>query len=136
MLDKAQRLRRMRDFALLSQRGRVIFGPFFTLRFRPSQTATRVGFVASAKIFKTAVARNRVKRRLREVLRLSREIWPEKIDLLFIARPETTDADFEALLAAVKRVFEKIPEALKEPPRPRKNLKARRKTSVIYRDKA
>lgn len=136
MLDKAQRLRRMRDFALLSQRGRVVFGPFFTLRFRVSQEATRVGFVASAKIFKTAVARNRVKRRLREALRLSKESWPVKMDLLFIARPEATDADFEALLAAIKRAFEKIPEALKEPPRPRKNLKARRKTSVIYREKS
>lgn len=135
MLEKAHRLRRMRDFALLSQRGRVVFGPFFTLRFRVSQEATRVGFVASAKIFKTAVARNRVKRRLREALRLVKDAWPIKMDLLFIARPEATDADFEALTAAVKRVFEKIPEALKEPPRPRKNPKARRKTSVIYRDK-
>ena len=135
MLDRAQRLRRMRDFALLSQRGRVVFGPFFTLRFRPSQTPTRVGFVPSAKIFKTAVARNCVKRRLREALRLSQAFWPDKMDLLFIARPETTDAGFNDLLAAVKRVFEKIPEALKEPPRPRKNLKARRKTSVIYQDK-
>lgn len=136
MLEKAHRLRRMRDFALLSQRGRVVFGPFFTLRFRVSQEATRVGFVASAKIFKTAVARNRVKRRLREALRLVKDAWPIKMDLLFIARPEATDADFEALAAAVKRVFEKIPEALKEPPRPRKNPKARRKTSVIYKDKS
>lgn len=133
MLPKVDRLRHMRDFALLSQRGRVVFGPFFTLRFRPSQAATKVGFVASAKIFKTAVARNRVKRRLREALRLSRDMWPQKMDLLFIARPEATDAEFPALLAALKRVFEKIPEALKEPPRPRKNPKARRKTSVIYR---
>lgn len=123
----------MRDFALLSQRGRVVFGPFFTLRFRPSQTATKVGFVASAKIFKTAVSRNRVKRRLREVLRLSRELWPEKTDLLFIIRPESANADSTALLAAVKRSFEKIPEALKQPPQPRKNPKARRKTSIIYR---
>ncbi len=123
----------MRDFALLSQRGRVIFGPFFTLRFRPSQATTRMGFVASAKIFKTAVSRNLVKRRLREAIRLSRELWPVKMDLLFIARPETTDADFTALQAAIKRVFEKIPEALKQPAQPRKNLKARRKTSVVYR---
>lgn len=135
MLDKAQRLRRMRDFALLSQRGRVVFGPCFTLRFRPSQSPTRVGFVASAKIFKTAVARNRVKRRLREALRLVRPSWPENMDLLFIARPETTDAEFDVIVAAVKRVFEKIPEALKEPPRPRKNLKARKKSSVVYKDK-
>ena len=123
----------MRDFALLSQRGRVVFGPFFTLRFRVSQAATKVGFVASTKIFKTAVARNRVKRRLREALFLLKDSWPQKMDLLFIARPEALEADFEAILAAVKRVFEKIPEALKAPPTPRKNPKARRKTSVVYK---
>jgi ribonuclease P protein component len=133
VLPRTDRLRRMRDFALLSQRGRVVFGPFFTLRFRQSQAATKIGFVASAKIFKTAVARNRVKRRLREALFLVRPQWPEKMDLLFIARPEATDADFQVLLAAIKRTFEKIPEALKAPPAPRKNPKAKRKTSVIYR---
>jgi RNase P protein component len=55
------------------------------------------------------------------------------MDILFIAKPEATDADFEALLASIKRTFEKIPEALKAPPTPRKNLKARRKTSVVYK---
>lgn len=125
----------MRDFALLSQKGRVVFGPFFTLRFRVSREATKVGFVASAKIFKTAVSRNRVKRRLREVLAIIREQWPVNIDLLFIIRPESREADFNTLVAAAKHTFEKIPEALKQPPKPRKNAKARKKTSVIYRDK-
>lgn len=134
MLPRPERLRRMRDFALLSQRGRVVFGPYFTLRFRPSQNPTQIGFVASAKVFKTAVARNRVKRRLREALHLTRELWPMKMDVLFIAKPEGSEVDFQILIAAVKRAFEKIPEALKAPPAPRKNPKARRKTSVIYKN--
>lgn len=133
MLPRTDRLRRMRDFALLSQRGRVVFGPFFTLRFRPSQDATKIGFVASAKIFKTAVARNRVKRRLREALHVTRPLWPVKMDVLFIAKPEATTTEYQTLVASVKRAFEKIPEALKAPPTPRKNPKARRKTSVIYK---
>ncbi len=132
MLSRIDRLRRMRDFALLSQRGRVVFGPFFTLRFRQSQTPTRVGFVASAKIFKTAVARNRVKRRLREALRALKADWPDKMDLLFIAKPEATAAEFTDLIGSARRSFEKIPEALRQPPRPRPP-KARRKTSVVYK---
>ncbi len=133
VLPRTDRLRRMRDFALLSQRGRVVFGPFFTLRFRPSQEPTKIGFVASAKIFKTAVARNRVKRRLREALGVVRPFWPLKMDILFIAKPEATTTEYQALVASVKRAFEKIPEALKAPPTPRKNPKARRKTSVVYK---
>lgn len=132
MLQKPERLRRMRDFALLSQKGRVVHGPFFTLRFRSSQTPTRVGFVASAKVFKTAVARNRVKRRLREALRLIRAEWPKQFDLLFVAKPEATPVDFQILTASVRHAFEKMPEALARPPKPRP-LKARRKTSIVYR---
>lgn len=136
MLPKPERLRRAKDFALLSQKGRVVYSPFYALRLRPSHTPTKVGFVTSTKVFKTAVKRNRAKRRMREILRLLRNEWPKQLDLLFILKMETLDAEFDALQSAVKRSFEKIPEALSKPPTPRKNLKARRKTSVVFRREA
>jgi len=125
----------MKDFALLSQKGRPVFGPFFTLRFRQSQEPTKVGFVASAKIFKRANKRNLVKRRMREALRLVKEQWPKNMDLLFVAKPETMDANFEELKASVVHTFEKIPEAMAKPVKPKK-IKARRKTSVVYKEKS
>ncbi len=134
MLPKAERLRRAKDFALLSQKGRVVYSPFYALRLRPSQTATKVGFVTSAKIFKTAVKRNRAKRRMREILRLLKNEWPKQLDLLFILKIEALDAEHADLENAVKRTFEKIPEALTKPPTPRKNLKARRKSSVVFKE--
>lgn len=133
MLPKAQRLRRAKDFALLSQKGRVVYSPFFALRLRPSQTPTKVGFVTSTKVFKTAVSRNRAKRRMREVLRLLKNEWPANMDLLFILKMEVLKADFTELQAAVRRSFEKIPEAMTKPPQPRKNIKARKKSSVVFR---
>lgn len=132
MLTRDDRLRRMRDFALLSQKGRPVFGPFFTLRFRQSQEKSKIGFVASAKLFKTAVVRNRAKRRMREVLRSAQEVWPVKMDLLFVLKPEVLTAEFTDLQASVRRTFEKIPDALKLPLKPRV-MKARRKTSVVYK---
>ena len=135
MMPKSDRLRRAKDFALLSQKGRVVYSPFFALRLRPSEGATKVGFVTSTKVFKTAVKRNRAKRRMREVLRLLKSEWPNHFDLLFILKPEVLDAKSEELHAAVKRAWEKIPEAMSKPAIPRKNMKARRKTSVVYKDK-
>lgn len=135
MLKKPDRLRRARDFALLSQRGRVVYAPFYALRLRPSEGSTKVGFVASKKIFKTAVARNRVKRRMREVLRLLQAEWPQSFDLLFILKVEVLSADFSELQASVRRSFEKIPEAMSRPPTPKK-LKARKKSSVVYKPEA
>jgi len=124
----------MKDFALLSQKGRPVFGPFFTLRFRQSQEPTKVGFVASAKVFKRANKRNRVKRRMREALRATMEVWPKNMDLLFVIKAEVLDADFLDLVSSVRRTFEKIPEAMTRPVRPRMP-KAKRKTSVVFKDK-
>jgi ribonuclease P protein component len=123
----------MKDFALLSQKGRVVYAPFYALRLRQTKEKTRIGFVASAKIFKTAVSRNRGKRRMREVLRLIKQQWPEQMDLLFILKKEVLTADFQELLASVQHSFEKIPEALLQPPKP-KMPKARKKTSVVFRE--
>ena len=133
MLKKSDRLRRARDFALLSQKGRVVFGPLFTLRFRQTKMPTKVGFVASAKLFKTAVARNRVKRRMREALRALKSVWPAQMDLLFILKPEARTTEFENILQSVRRTFIKIPEALAQPARPRPP-RARKKSSVIFQN--
>lgn len=125
----------MRDFALLSQRGRPVFSATFTLRFRPSQEATKVGFVASNKLFKRANKRNRAKRRMRAVLREAMAAWPANMDLLFIIKPEALTAPYSELLTGVVRAFEKIPEALRQPVKPREP-KARRKTSVVFKEQA
>lgn len=131
MLPHVHRLRRMRDFALLSQRGRVVYERFFTLRIRASKEPTKIGFVITTKIFKRANKRNRIKRRLREVLRLNQTSWPKNMDLLFIAKPEALKAPFEDLTAAVLHAFTKIPEALTKPVS-RRPPKAKRKTSVVF----
>ncbi len=135
MLPKNERLRRAKDFALLSQKGRVVYSPFYALRIRASQEPTKVGFVTSAKVFKTAVARNRGKRRMRDILRLLKAEWPTKMDILFILKLEVLKADFSELQAMVRRSFEKIPEAMSKPPTPRK-LKARKKSSVVYKNES
>lgn len=135
MLPKAERLRKARDFALLSQKGRAVFHPLFTLRFRPSSQPSKVGFVASTKVFKTAVLRNRAKRRMREALRLMKTDWPKNMDLLFILKAEVVKASFPDIRSGLARLFEKVPEALSKPPVPRKKLKARRPTSVVYKGK-
>lgn len=134
MLNRDQRLRHMRDFALLSQRGRPVFSQSFTLRFRQSQEATKVGFVASNKLFRRANKRNRAKRRMRAVLREVIPQWPPKMDLLFILKPDVLTAEYTRLVADVLHVFEKIPAALLLPVKPRSVIKARRKTSVVFRE--
>lgn len=135
MLAKPDRLRRKRDFALLSQKGRVIYAQEFTLRLRPSEE-TKIGFVASTKVFKRANKRNLVKRRMRAALREIKTSWPEKLDLMFMIKANVLDVDFAVLKESILHAFEKIPATLLLPPAPRKNLKAKRKTSVVFKKDA
>jgi ribonuclease P protein component len=118
MLPRSHRLTQKRDFAKLGTQGRAIYGPYATLRVRELKAGeTKVAFITSTKMFKKAVDRNRIKRRLREIIR---QIWnelPPKTHLLFIAKPEARDADFQKIIDDIRHMLGKIPEAMKKPPK-------------------
>jgi ribonuclease P protein component len=60
--------------------------------------------VASRRSFPTAVARNRARRRLREVFRLSRSALRAGVDMVLVARPRILDAPFDAVRADFRSV--------------------------------
>ena len=81
MLPRDYRLKRMKDFKILFKEGRFVSGDLVNLkiwRIDPDKYIKRnynkddlkVGFVAGLKIHKSAVKRNRIKRQMREVVRL------------------------------------------------------------------
>jgi ribonuclease P protein component len=70
----------------------------------------RLGLSVSRKLG-TAVARNRWKRLLREVFRLSRPELPPGIDLVVIPRA-SRDPDLEVLMQSLPRLANKIAEKL------------------------
>ena len=119
MLPTNKRLTKKRDFTKLGTQGRSVYGPFATLRVRSvTQSEPKVAFITSTKMFKRAVDRNRIKRRLREVVRLLWNDIPKNTQLIFIAKPEAKDADYQLIVTDVKHMLEKIPEALLKPAKP------------------
>ncbi|MBI2908758.1 MAG: ribonuclease P protein component [Chloroflexi bacterium] len=75
----------------------------FILKASPNELSlNRYGFTVSKRVG-GAVTRNRVKRRLREALRLTstRPGW----DVVFIARKAAADADFQAVKSAVENLL-------------------------------
>jgi len=102
-LNRERRLTRRREFDVVLREGQAWSTPFFVVRARPNgREVTRFGFIVSRRLGK-AVARNRVKRRLREVCRQLplRPGW----DIVIIAREPAKTADFWELKRAVEETF-------------------------------
>jgi ribonuclease P protein component len=67
------------------RRGQTVRGPMLSLRFtqRDSRRPYRVAIVVSRKVSKSAVVRNRIRRRIYELVREQAVLIPSGIDLVF-----------------------------------------------------
>lgn len=100
-----RRLHHGSEFAAVYQRGHRGTHPLLVLRALPNGLAqTRFGFSVGRRVG-NAVVRNRVRRRLREVARLT--LVSDGWDLIFIARPATAGVDYWKLKEAAQRLLQR-----------------------------
>ena len=85
--SRARRLRKRRDFLLVQNDGARVGSSQFILlmRARLDELPSRVGITVTRK-YGNAVHRNRIKRLLREVLRLYPDLVPKGIDMVVIVK--------------------------------------------------
>ena len=96
-LTPDERIRKKSDFAGLYRLGSRFRGRLFTLVFLRNELGhARLAVVASRKVG-SAVVRNRVKRRFRELFRRNKELLAEPLDLMVIARPDSGEAAWNGL---------------------------------------
>jgi len=98
-----KRLTGRREFEAVCSHGRSWSNNLVVLRVLPNDLGpSRYGF-AVGKRLGGAVVRNRVKRRLREAVRLTatKDGW----DMVFIARQATAGADYHALRRATEELL-------------------------------
>ncbi|MBQ3696063.1 MAG: ribonuclease P protein component [Alphaproteobacteria bacterium] len=93
-------MKRHFDFLEMREAPTKAFTKSFVLQVRPNDKGvTRVGFTVSKRISKLAVVRNRLRRQMREVVRLSPDIqtkYPSH-DLVLIAKGEALNRDYTQL---------------------------------------
>lgn len=94
-LPKWQIIKKSAVFNQMFEEGIRLNSDHILLLFLESQQS-RFGFAVSRKI-RGAVKRNRAKRRLRELLRLSRDRLPENLSIVLVAKPGIEGAKFEML---------------------------------------
>jgi ribonuclease P protein component len=105
---KPARLRKALDFQRVRQQGRSMGTSLLTLGWVANDLALcRCGYIVGKRVGKSAVARNRVKRRLREILRLqvkAGQVTPG-YDLVLIARAGAAQATYQQLAADVTHLL-------------------------------
>jgi ribonuclease P protein component len=93
-MHRRYRLTRSHDFDAVYRRGRSVSTRFFVLYWFPREDAAdepRLGLAVPKRVG-TAVARNRIKRRLREVWRSRLEAIPAGRDYVLVVRPGLAEA--------------------------------------------
>lgn len=99
-MPREGRLTKRQQYALVYSQGRSWVNSLVVMKALPNGfTLSRYGFSVSRQIGK-AVARNRVKRLLREILRLT--LLEAGWDIIFIARPMASTADYATLRESVR----------------------------------
>ncbi len=87
MLPVQNRLKKKSDFERVLRGGRPFFTPILAIKVTKNNlAATRFGIVISKKVSKKAVERNKLRRRLREVLRLNLELVKPGFDVVILTK--------------------------------------------------
>lgn len=110
MIPKQFRLKHDKDFEVLFKEGRFVRGEYVSVKVWQIDTEAyprrmytedtlRIGFVVSKKVEKRAVGRNKIKRRMREVVRLSmkQQEWNRGYLVSFMAGPKSVEASYQDL---------------------------------------
>ena len=104
-MEKKYRLRRNKDFQYTYKKGRSLGHPLLVLIYRKTRNMEiRIGYSVTKK-FGNAVQRNRIKRQLREILRLQLPRLKQGHDVIFIVRREAKGASYKSLENAVNQLL-------------------------------
>ena len=117
---RAARLLKHSDFDRVYRQGRRHFSPHLTVFYllRPDDArprCARVGFTVGRPLG-GAVERNRIKRRLREAVRLQRSILDSPVDVVINPKKSVLRLEFTVMLDEIRRAFDVIAKATRRRP--------------------
>ncbi|MBI4591974.1 ribonuclease P protein component [Candidatus Uhrbacteria bacterium] len=98
MLPAPYRLRKTKDIEQVFSGGKSVFDAVCGLRCRPNgQPVSRFAVVVGTKVSKSAVVRNRLRRRVRAILQKCRTDIAAGFDVVCLVRPDAKKATFRQL---------------------------------------
>jgi ribonuclease P protein component len=103
---KTARLNRASEFALLKTEGKSWTGKHLTLATLARGEETRIGIITSRRLG-SAVVRNKIRRRIREIFRLNQHRLRRGVWLVIVARSSSVRASYDDLLRDWLRLAER-----------------------------
>jgi len=108
------RLLKHSDFERVYKQGRRHFSPHMTVFYLANSAGqARVGFTVG-RALGGAVERNRIKRRLREAVRLRRSTIQQPLDIVINPKKSVLTLEFAVILEEIGRAFNTIDGAVKK----------------------
>ncbi|WNQ11504.1 ribonuclease P protein component [Paenibacillus aurantius] len=107
-MHKENRLAKKEDFQKVYRYGKSMANRQFVLYYmaRPQIEAFRLGVSVSKKLG-NAVVRNRLRRMMKEIIRLNKDRIPSGFDFILIARKPAADIDYSEMEKNVLHVLKK-----------------------------
>ena len=108
MLSKDQRMKKEKDFERVVRAGETVKEGFLILKWAKNNSQlTKIGISVPLKSVKNAVERNKIKRRLSNLLRKEEKSIKRGQNLLFITLPGVGKQSFQLLGEAVRKILSK-----------------------------
>jgi ribonuclease P protein component len=109
MLPQANRLRKEKEVNRVFKTGKSVFDPVCGFKgLKNNLGVSRFAVMVGVKISKSSVVRNRIRRRIREIIRLNLPNIKPGYDLSLIVRPEAKTASYQELEQAIIGGFRKV----------------------------
>lgn len=107
MLPKVNRLKKKKDFERVFKQGKGVKEDFLLLKFTKNNLkVSRFGFVVGQNISKKAVLRNKIKKRLREIVKKELPSLKVGFDGAWMALKGAELRSFEETKKAVKKILQ------------------------------
>lgn len=98
MLPKKHRLTKDKDFQKVFKRGKYYSRAWLGIKINKNNLKiNRFGFLIGLKISKKATVRNKIRRRLSEVIRLKLEQIKPGFDVIVLVQPEIVDKTYQEI---------------------------------------
>src|SRR4030043_184121 len=101
-------LKNKKDFEKVAKTGRPFFARELGFKLiKNNLTYNRYGIVVNLKVDKRAIVRNKIRRQLREIIRLNNENFKQSYDLMILTRESVKELKYKEIEEKLLKLFEK-----------------------------